>query len=192
MADFADDRSNTMHILEQQLTGVSVENQYLSFFIGEEEYAVEVLLVQEIIRYTQPTRVPNAPRAVRGVINFRGKIIPVLDMRRKFSLEDKEYDSFNVIIVLKVKEKIMGMVVDSVSDVLSFSDEDIQDTKEEMGEEIEMQHIKGLGKLSDERLIQIIAPDKMLSIEELVSMQNVKRDKLEDKGMGESGSPQDR
>ena len=181
MVDASNDRTNSMNILEQQLTGVSVENQYLSFYIGDEEYAVEVLLVQEIIRYVKPTRMPNAPLVVKGVINFRGKIIPVIDMRRKFGLENKEYDAFNVIVVIKVNEKNMGMIVDSVSDVLSFSPDDIQDTKEEMSQDINMPHIRGLGRLSEDRLIQIIAPEKMLSMDELVAVKNAKDEKIDEK-----------
>ncbi len=191
MVDSSIDGTNTMNILEQQLTGVSVENQYLSYYIGDEEYAVEVLLVQEIIRYIKPTRIPNSPPVVKGVINFRGKIIPAIDMRKKFGLEEKEYDAFNVIVVIKVKEKNMGMIVDSVSDVLSFSPDDIQGTEEEMSEDANMRHIKGLGKLSDERLIQIVAPDKMLSMDELTAMKNIDKRELKEKTDQEKNDQED-
>jgi len=181
MKDNPKNESYSMNILEQQLSGVSVDNQYLSFFIGGEEYAVEVLLVQEIIRYLEPTRVPNAPEVVKGVINFRGKIIPVINMRKKFNLDEVEYNSFNVIIVLMVKSKTMGIIVDSVSDVVSFTKEDIQDMEEDMMEEIKMHQIRGLGQLSDGRLIQIVDPEKMLSLEEIVAMQDMRK-KMKDKG----------
>ncbi len=183
-------QSHSMNILEQQLSGVSVDNQYLSFIIGGEEYAVEVLLVQEIIRYSDPTRVPNSPEIVKGVINFRGKIIPVIDMRKKFNLEAMEYNSFNVIIVLTVKNKTMGIIVDSVSDVVSFSEADIQDMEDETMEEIKMQQIRGLGQLSDGRLIQIVDPEKMLSLEEIAAMQDMKKkvkgEEVKSHSLGES------
>lgn len=168
---------NTMNILDQQLKDISSKNQCLSFVIGNEEYAVEVLGVQEIIRYTPPTPIPNAPEVIAGVINFRGKIIPVIDLRKKFGLPEKNYDSFNIIIVIEIKEKTMGVIVDQVSDVLSFAEDEVQEPDEDLINEIKVHHIKGLGKLKDGRLIQILAPEKLLSLDELMVMQKVEKEK---------------
>ena len=171
---------NTMDILNRQMTELSLNDQFLSFSVGDEEYAVEVLMVQEIIRYVNPTKIPNSPSVIKGIINFRGKIIPIIDLPVKFGLTDRKYDSFTIIIVLEVKGKIMGIIVDSVSDVLSFAPDEIQDVNEELGSEINIEHVAGLGKLENGRLVQILAVDKLLSIEEIVAMQKIKKEKIED------------
>ena len=155
-------RDNTMDILNQQLTDVAAENQYLAFRVGGEQYAVEVLLVQEIIRYVQPTRVPNSPPVVKGVINFRGKIIPVIDLRKKFGLPELDYDSFTVIIVLEINTKVMGMIVDSVADVVSFSPEEIQVADDEFALDLNVHHVQGLGRFRG-GVIQILAPARVLA-----------------------------
>ena len=153
------------------------------FVIGEEEYAVEVLLVQEIIRYSRPTRIPNSPPVIKGVINFRGKVIPVIDMRAKFGLAGRNYDSFTVIIVLEVNRKVMGMIVDSVSDVISFAPEDIQEADEELINDTKIQHIKGLGKLNGDRLVQILVAEKVLSKSEITGLQKATQQTTGDLGI---------
>ena len=90
------------------------QGQFMTFQVAEEEFGIDVMRVQELIRYQKPSRIPNAPKAINGVINFRGHIIPVIDMRRKFNFEPGKYDEFSVIIVLDVKDKIMGLLVDRV------------------------------------------------------------------------------
>ena len=152
---------NTVNILNQQLTNISAANQFLTFEVDDEEYGVDVLKVQEIIRYREPTVMPNAPEVIKGVINFRGEVIPVVDLRKKFNLTDKEYDNFTVIIALEVKNKIVGAIVDKVSDMVSFTDDDIQENLE-FGSQVDTEFIKGMARL-DERLIILLHLEKLLS-----------------------------
>lgn len=167
-------QDNTLSILDQQLKNVEAENQFLSFYIGEEEYAVEVLLVQEIIRYNKPTRIPNAPSVVAGVINFRGKVIPIIEMREKFQLPSRDYDAFTIIIVLQVDGKTMGMLVDSVSDVLSFADGQVQEADEDLSTDVNTDFIRGLGKMENGRLIQILDPVRLLAMGDLIQGDELK------------------
>ena len=162
---------NTVDRLNQQLTKISAENQFLTFKVADEEYGVDVLKVQEIIRYREPTKMPNAPDIVKGVINFRGEVIPMVDLRKKFNLELIDYDDFTVVIILEVKSKIVGIIVDMVSDMLSFNDEDIQ-TNLEFGSHVDMKFIKGMARLED-RLIILLYLDKLLSFEEYKAISSV-------------------
>lgn len=163
---------NTLNILNQQLTSFDSENQYVSFNLDEEEYGIEVLLVQEIIRYQRPTKVPNASSLVQGVINFRGKVIPLIDMRAKFHMATREYDTFTVIIVLEVKGKTVGLVVDRVYDIVSLPEGSIQAADDDFIKDLKAEYLKGMGKL-DDRLILLLEPDKILSFEEFRQVQQI-------------------
>ena len=99
--------------------------QFLTFSLGEEEYGIDILKVQEIKGYMPTTRIPNSPQEVCGVLNLRGAIVPIVDLRRKFHLEPAEYDQFTCIVVV-VQEKVMGIIVDSVSEVMNIAPSDIQ------------------------------------------------------------------
>lgn len=167
-------KDKTVDILNQQLTKISAENQFLTFKVADEEYGVDVLKVQEIIRYRKPTKMPNAPEIIKGVINFRGEVIPMVDLRKKFNLPIEEYDSFTVVIVLEVKSKIVGIIVDKVSDMLSFNDEDIQ-TNLEFGSQVDMKFIKGMARMED-RLIILLYLDKLLSFDEYKAISSVNED----------------
>ncbi|MFW6034796.1 MAG: chemotaxis protein CheW [Halothermotrichaceae bacterium] len=164
-------QDNTMDILNQQLTNISAENQFLTFKIEDEEYGVDVLKVQEIIRYRKPTKIPNTPAVVKGVINFRGEVSPVLDMREKFDFETRNYNSFTVIIVLEIQSKIISIIVDQVSDILSFSKDDIQKTLD-FSSDIDTEFIDGMAKL-DNRLIMLLNLDLLLSFKELNVVSNI-------------------
>ncbi|MFW5961530.1 MAG: chemotaxis protein CheW, partial [bacterium] len=163
----------TLDILNQQLTNISAENQFVTFLLGEEEYGVDVLKVQEIIRYEEPTKIPNIPEVIAGVANSRGEIIPILDMRAKFNMEKIKYNNFNVIIVIEVKDSFVGIIVDEVSDIISFNKEDIQKTPE-FSSEIKTEHIKGMGKIND-RLILLLDTDRLLSFKEYSMLKETKR-----------------
>jgi len=163
---------NTMNILNQQLTSFTTDNQYVSFNLDEEEYGIEVLLVQEIIRYQKPTKVPNSNRVIQGVINFRGKVIPLIDMRAKFGLPIREYDSFTVIIVLETKNKTIGLIVDRVYDIVSLSETNIQVADEDFVHDLKAEYLKGMGKIGN-RLILLLEPDKVLSFEEFKQVQQI-------------------
>ena len=115
-----------MNITETTENKSADTNQFLTFSLGDEEYGVDILKVQEIKGYAPTTRIPNAPPEVRGVLNLRGMIVPVIDLRRKFGLAEIAYDQFTAIVVVVVQGRVMGMVVDSVSEVMSVPPADIQ------------------------------------------------------------------
>lgn len=150
-------------IFNNQFTNSGGEQQYVTFSIDDEEFGVEILKVQEIIGYTKPTHVPNAPECVSGVINLRGIIIPVIDLRKKFAMPLVEYNKFTVVVVVEVSSKIMGIIVDAVSDVLSLSEKDIQEAPD--FSKFKTEFLKGMGKI-DEKLVVILDIDKLLSFEE--------------------------
>jgi purine-binding chemotaxis protein CheW len=169
---------NTVNILNQQLTNISAENQYLTFKVLDEEYGVDVMKVQEIIRYREPTTMPNAPEVIKGVINFRGEVIPIVDLRTKFNLEAGEYDKFTVVIALEVKNKIVGVIVDEVSDMVSFSEEDIQSNLD-FGSQVNTKFIKGMARL-EERLIILLYLEELLSFEEFKAVNEVDQVKTDE------------
>ena len=142
----------------------SASRQYLSFFLGGQEYATDILRVQEIKGWDTVTRVPYSPNYILGVINLRGAIVPVVDLRVRLALESASFDSATVVIVVRVAgargERIVGLVVDAVSDVYSFSDENIQPPPEAVGS-LDQMFVLGLAKLEDKLVI-------ILDIERLV------------------------
>ncbi len=143
--------------------------QFVTFLIGDETYGVEVLRVQEIIGMTTITNVPNSLSFMKGVINLRGSVVPVVDMRLKFELAEKEYDNFTVIIIVEVHGRLIGMIVDSVSDVVSIPVQKIQDTPH-FTTKIETDYIKAIGQETDERLVIILDVDRILTDEELIHL----------------------
>jgi len=144
------------------------ENQFVTFVIGEETYGVEVLKVQEIIGMTQITHVPNAMSFMKGVINLRGSVVPVVDMRIKFSMGEREYDTFTVIIIVEVRGRMIGMIVDSVSDVVNIPVRSIQDTPH-FSAKIETDFIMGIGQV-EEKLVIILDVDRIMSSEEMTEL----------------------
>ncbi len=154
----------------QQLNTLSTENQYVTFQIEEEEYGIDIMLVQEITRYNMPTRVYNSNPTIKGVINFRGKVIPIVDMRRKFDLPEQEYDPFTVVIVIERQNKTMGMIVDRVSDIMSFNAEDIQEVDQEFAGDIKTEHVKGMAKTGD-KIVMLLDPDQIMSNKDLREIQ---------------------
>src|SRR6185369_2714815 len=106
---------------EDQLT-----SEFLTFTLGDEEYAIDILKVQEIRGYEPPTLIANAPPFIKGVINLRGIIVPIVDLRLKFKLDKIEYSPFTVVIVLNIARRVIGVVVDSVSDVISLTQAQIR------------------------------------------------------------------
>jgi purine-binding chemotaxis protein CheW len=120
------------------------KREYLSFKLGAEEYGIDILRVQEIRGYEPPTRIANAPEFVKGVVNLRGVIVPIVDMRMRFAMEDVQYDSFTVVIVINVAGRTVGMVVDSVSDVLELSGGQVRATPEFNGA-VDVSFVTGLG-----------------------------------------------
>ncbi|HEY8392292.1 MAG TPA: chemotaxis protein CheW [Capillibacterium sp.] len=153
---------NTMDILNLQFTGSETEKQYIIFSVGDEEFGVDVLRVQEIIRYAEPTKIPHAPDFVEGVINFRGAIIPVLNLRTRFALQKAADNVFTVIIVVEINGKTFGLTVDQVSDILSIPDDKIQPASE-FSARAGTEYLKAMGKMGN-RLVLILDLDKIISL----------------------------
>ena len=135
--------------------------EFLAFKLGNEEYGIDILKVQEIRGYEAVTRIASAPEFIKGVINLRGIIIPVVDMRIKFQLGTPVYDQFTVVIILNVGGRVVGMVVDSVSDVTTLTREQIRPAPE-MGSSFDAQVLMGLGTI-DERMLILIDIDRLMS-----------------------------
>jgi len=140
-------------------------SEYLAFTLGSEEYGIDILKVQEIRGYETVTRIANAPEFIKGVINLRGIIIPVVDMRIKFNLGTPTYDQFTVVIILNIGGRIMGMVVDSVSDVTTLMPDQVKPAPE-MGTAFNSDYLTGLGTV-DERMLILIDIDKLMSSSEM-------------------------
>ena len=130
----------------------SVGGEFLTFRLGAEEYGIDILKVQEIRSYEQPTRIANAPSFIKGVVNLRGVIVPIVDLRVKLDCAAVEYNSFTVVIVLNVKGRVVGAVVDSVSDVLALDAETIKPAPE-MSSAVDTSFITGIGSVADRMLI---------------------------------------
>jgi purine-binding chemotaxis protein CheW len=128
--------------------------EYLTFRLGAEEYGIDILKVQEIRGYEQPTRIANAPEFIKGVVNLRGVIVPILDLRLRFGLGSAEYNSFTVVIILNVRNRVVGIVVDSVSDVLELPPDSVREAPE-MSSVVDSGHILGLGILAERMLILV-------------------------------------
>ncbi len=144
--------------------------QLVSFTLGEEEYGIDILRVQEINRMMEITHVPKCAYFVEGVVNLRGKVIPVLDLRKRFGLEPKNTKETRIIVV-DIDGRMVGLIVDSVSEVLRLPKETIEPTPPMVSTSIDAQCIKGVGKLED-RLIIIIDIEKFLSEEEKNMLSN--------------------
>jgi len=147
--------------LNQQIGLTTDGSQFLTFQLGEELYGVDILRVQEIKGYTAVTKIPNTPPHIKGVLNLRGTIVPIVELRTKFGMPTIEYTMFTVIVVVVVKEKIMGLVVDAVSDVLNIDKKDIQSAPQ-FGAKVDVSFLNGIGK-SGEKLIALLDMDRLLS-----------------------------
>ncbi len=119
-------------------------SEFLTFKLGEEEYGIDILRVQEIRSYEQPTRIANAPSFIKGVVNLRGVIVPIIDLRLKLGCDSAEYNTFTVVVVLNVKGRVVGAVVDSVSDVLELSREQIKPAPS-LSSGVDSSYITGIG-----------------------------------------------
>jgi len=139
--------------------------EVLAFTLGQEEYAISILKVQEIRGYDSVTRIANAPDFIKGVVNLRGIIVPIVDMRIKFNLGTPTYDEFTVVIILNIAERVLGMVVDSVSDVVTLNPGEIKPAPE-MGAALNTDYLIGLGAI-EERMLILVDIDKLMSSAEM-------------------------
>ncbi len=139
--------------------------EFLAFTLGNEEYGIDILKVQEIRGYENPTRIANAPDFIKGVINLRGLIVPIVDMRIKFNLGEAEYNNLTVVIILNIGGRVVGMVVDSVSDVITLSPEHIKPAPA-MTSVLDTSYLTGLGTV-DDRMLILVDIDKLMSSSEM-------------------------
>jgi purine-binding chemotaxis protein CheW len=139
--------------------------EFLSFRLGAEEYGIEILKVQEIRGWEQPTAIANTPAFIKGVINLRGIIVPIVDLRLKFNLGEAKYDEFTVVIILSVAKRVVGAVVDAVSDVLTLAPGQIK-AAPEFSAALETQFITGLGTI-EERMLILLDIEKLMTSEDM-------------------------
>ena len=145
---------------------VSAERRVcLTFRLGAEEYGIDILRVQEIRGYEQPTRVAHAPGHVKGVVNLRGVIVPVVDLRLKFGLAQVRYDALTVVIVLNVGHRVVGIVVDSVSDVVELDPAQVR-AAPQVGSVIDPSYVDGLGAVG-ERMLILVDIERMMGAPEM-------------------------
>jgi purine-binding chemotaxis protein CheW len=150
-----------MNITAKNDTSTAGAREYLTFRLDQEEYGIDILKVQEIRGYEPPTRIANAPAFIKGVVNLRGTIVPIVDMRLKFHCANAEYNNFTVVIILNLKNRVVGIVVDSVSDVMQLAPDSIK-AAPEIESAIDSGCILGLGSVAERMLI-------LLDIEKLMS-----------------------
>ena len=143
--------------------------EFLTFRLGAEEYGIDILRVQEIRSYEQPTRIANAPAFIKGVVNLRGVIVPIVDLRMKLGCDSAEYNTFTVVIVLNVKGRVVGAVVDSVSDVLELSRDSIKPAPE-MSSAVDAGFITGIGAVKNgdaERMLILMDIESLMASAEM-------------------------
>ncbi len=131
------------------------DREFLTFRLGDEEYGVDILKVQEIRSYDTVTKLPAAPAFIKGVINLRGTIVPIVDMRLRFEMEEAQYNEFTVMIMLNVNERVVGLVVDGVSDVITLAAEQIRPAPEITAGALDTRFITGLGAIEERLLILV-------------------------------------
>jgi purine-binding chemotaxis protein CheW len=145
--------------------GETAAGEFLTFVLGDEEYGVDILRVQEIRSYDAVTRLPDAPDYIKGVINLRGIIVPVVDMRLKFRLARAEYNALTVMIVLSVAGRVVGMVVDGVSDVVRLAADQVRPVPE-IAATVDSQFLTGIGTL-DERMLILLDIERLMTHEDM-------------------------
>lgn len=146
-------------------TGVVGSGEYLTFTLGSEEYGIDILKVQEIRGYESPTRIANSPPFIKGVINLRGVIVPIIDLRIKFNLGEPTYDQFTVVIILNVARRVIGMVVDGVSDVIQLNSDSLRPPPE-FGSILDTRYITGLGTV-EQRMIIVVDIERLMTSQEM-------------------------
>jgi purine-binding chemotaxis protein CheW len=151
--------------MEARTAAREATREVLVFVLGKEEYGVDILKVQEIRGYEKVTPIPAAPAYLKGVVNLRGIIVPVVDLRIKFGLADPKYDSFTVVIILRLASRVIGMVVDGVSDVVALAPSEIKPAPQ-LGSLVDNSFLAGLAT-QDERMILLLDIEKFLSSSEM-------------------------
>lgn len=145
--------------------------EYLTFVLGDEQYGLEILKVQEIRGYDTVTQIANTPDFIKGVVNLRGKIVPIVDLRIKFRLGKVEYDEFTVVIILNLSGRVVGIVVDGVSDVKALKEEQIRDVPS-LVSNIDTKYIVGLATVEEQMFI-LVDIEQLMSSDEMALMDTV-------------------
>ena len=154
-----------MHETSDTNSNSPLNQEFLIFTLGEEEYGIDILSVQEIRGYDSVTRIANAPEFIKGVINLRGTIVPIVDMRIKFKLGNVTYNQFTVVIVLNIGGRIIGMVVDGVSDVATLNPEQVRQAPE-FSAALDTQYLMGLATV-DERMIILVNIEQLMGSQDM-------------------------
>ena len=149
----------------QEPTAACASRELLTFTLGAEEYGIDILKVQEIRGYDAVTTIANAPEFIKGVINLRGIIVPIVDLRIKFRLGEASYDETTVVIILNIASRVVGIVVDGVSDVLTLTGEQIKPAPE-FGAGMDTPYLEGLGTV-DERMLILVDIEKLMTSREM-------------------------
>jgi purine-binding chemotaxis protein CheW len=155
----------------QEQATISASRELLTFTLGREEYGIDILKVQEIRSYEAVTTIANAPEFIKGVINLRGIIVPIVDMRIKFKLCNVSYDETTVVIILTVAYRVVGTVVDGVSDVTTLQADQIKPVPE-FGATLDTQYLQGLGTV-DERMLILVDIEKLMTSSDMELMDAV-------------------
>jgi purine-binding chemotaxis protein CheW len=142
-------------------TSGAIGGEFLTFTLGHEEYGIDILKVQEIRGYDAVTTIANTPDFIKGVINLRGIIVPIVDMRIKFKLQNVSYDQLTVVIILNLASRVVGMVVDGVSDVIALTQEQIK-IAPQFGATLDTKYLMGLGTI-DERMLILVDIEKLMN-----------------------------
>ncbi len=145
--------------------------EYLTFVLGNEAYGLEILKVQEIRGYDTVTKIANTPDFIKGVVNLRGRIVPIVDLRIKFNLGKVEYDEFTVVIILNLSGRVVGMVVDGVSDVMNLQESQIRAVPDIVSS-IDTKYITGLATV-DEKMFILVDIEQLMSSKEMELMDSV-------------------
>jgi purine-binding chemotaxis protein CheW len=149
---------------------ITSNNEFLTFTLGSEEYGIDILKVQEIRGYDAVTTIAGAPEFIKGVINLRGTIVPIVDMRIKFRLGQPEYNQFTVVIILNIGDRVVGMVVDGVSDVITLTQDQIRPAPD-FGATIDTRYLLGLGTV-DERMIILVDIEHLMTSRDMELVDN--------------------
>lgn len=142
--------------------------EFLAFTLGKEEYGIHILKVQELRGYETPTQIANAPDFIKGVVNLRGIIVPIVDMRIKLRLGTPTYDQFTVVIILNIGKRVMGIVVDGVSDVIQLTSDNLHPAPE-FGSVLDTRYLLGLGTV-DQRMIIMVDIEQLMTSQEMALM----------------------
>jgi len=174
------------HVRAQPTTGDGIRNgdaaetidpdqqlQLVSFEVGNEEFAIEILAVQEIIRMMPITAVPHSPAAVRGVVNLRGQVTPVVDLRTRFDLEPREHGQDSRIVVVEVGGHVLGFIVDRVNEVLRVNSNIVEPTPA-LTAAVDSDYVRGVGKM-DDRLLILLDLDRLFNRSDLDAINQVKQ-----------------